>query len=232
MPVPALAFRDVVVERDGHRILDRVTAEVTEGAVTVLAGPSGAGKSSLLRLCNRLDVADSGVVEVEGEDVAGLDPLRLRRDVAMIFQQPTLFGGTVRDNLHTAAPGADRPVLEEVLGRAALDPGLLGRQAATLSGGEAQRCCLARALLTEPRILLADEPTSALDAGPRLALERLACDLAGDGLSVLWVTHDAAQLRRIADAVLVLDRGRLVRSGTLADVEADPLVTRLLEGSP
>lgn len=232
MPVPALAFRDVDVVRAGTRVIDGVTADVTAGAVTVLAGPSGAGKSTLLRLCNRLDVPDAGVVEVHGADAAGLDPLRLRRDVAMLFQQPTLFPGTVGDNLRYADAEADQGALAEALRRAALDPAFLDRDAATLSGGEAQRACLARGLLTGPRILLADEPTSALDAAPRLALERLARELTGEGLTVLWVTHDAAQLRRLADDVLVLDTGHLVLSGPAERVRRDPIVVELLEGPP
>jgi putative ABC transport system ATP-binding protein len=141
----------------------------------------------------------------------------------MVFQQPALFGGTLRDNLAVASPdgGDDRYV--RALRAAALDPALLDRSAATLSGGEAQRACLARTLVTEPDVLLLDEPTAALDAGPKTAFERLAVDLATGGMPMLWVTHDLAQLRRIADHVVVLLNGALAYSGTvdgLADVTA------------
>ena len=145
-----------------------------------------------------------------GEDVAGVDPLALRRRVGMVFQRPTLFGGTVRDNLLVAAPGASDDALRAALERCALPSSFLDRTGDDLSGGEAQRACLARTLITGPEVLLMDEPTSSLDHEAALALERLACDEAAAGVPVLWVTHDRAQVARIADHVLTMERGRVV----------------------
>ena len=209
-------FEDVSVVLDGTTVLDRVTATVCGPGVTVVAGPSGAGKSTLLRLCNRLEVPTSGVVWFDGDDIAALDPIRLRRRVGMVFQSPVLFGGTVADNLRVAAPRAGDPALVEVMRRVGLDPTLVDRPARDLSGGEAQRLCIARALLTGPEVLLMDEPTSALDPAHREVVERLARSLADAGTPVVWVSHDPDQVRRLADRLLVLLGGR-VASGAEAD---------------
>jgi putative ABC transport system ATP-binding protein len=222
----AFRFDGVVVVRDDRRILDGVDASVPARGVTVVAGPSGAGKSTLLRLCNRLEVPDEGRVRFRDEDVARLDPLRLRRRVGMVFQRPVLFAGSIRDNLRVAAPDRGDDAYEVALRRAALDPAFLDRDAGGLSGGEAQRACVARTLVTEPEVLLLDEPTSALDAGPRLALEQVGRELADDGMPVVWVTHDHAQLRRIADAVIVLTAGRVRFCGPADALEEDVLDAR------
>src|SRR4051794_41731246 len=97
---PLFDFEDVVVETaTGDRILDIGCLAIAAGGITVLAGRSGAGKSTLLRLCNRLDVPTSGTVRLHGRDLAQVEPLALRRRVGMVFQRPTVFPGTVRDNL-------------------------------------------------------------------------------------------------------------------------------------
>jgi putative ABC transport system ATP-binding protein len=126
-----------------------------------------------------------------------------------VFQRPTLFAGTVRDNLAVAAPGAADAVYEDALDRVTLGREFLDRTGDDLSGGEAQRACIARALLTDPHVLLLDEATSALDPEARRTIERLACDLARQHLTVLWVTHDLAQVGRIADRVVVVLDGRI-----------------------
>ncbi len=181
--------------------------------ITAIAGPSGAGKSTLLRCCNRLEAPDGGTVRYRGEDIAALDPLAHRRAVGMVFQAPVLFPGTVADNLRVADPGADDERVAALLRRAALDPdAFAGRDADTLSGGEGQRACLARTLATDPHVILMDEPTSALDADASDELEALMRTLAGDGVPVLLVTHDEAQLERVADHVLRLQDGRVARA--------------------
>jgi len=201
----------------GTTILDRVSASVPSSGITVLAGPSGAGKTTLLRLCNRLEVPTSGRVLFHGDDVAGLDPLLHRRRVGMVFQRPTLFPGTIRDNLAVADPTAGDDELATVLEHAALDASFLDRVGDDLSGGEAQRACIARALLTEPEVLLMDEPTSALDPEARGSIERLGRALADDGLTLLWVSHDLDQVGRVADRTIVLVGGRVA---TAAEADA------------
>ena len=203
------AFEGVAVSFQGVAVLEGVDLELPEGGCTVLVGPSGAGKSTLLRLCNRLEAPTAGVLRFRGEDVAALDPLRHRRRVGMVFQRPVAFGGTVLDNLRVARPGLTVNAAAETLDQVGLPPLFLERGQATLSGGEGQRACLARTLLTEPEVLLLDEPTASLDADAAAGLERLAKDLAGRGTSLLWVTHDAAQAERLADRLVVVDGGRV-----------------------
>jgi putative ABC transport system ATP-binding protein len=202
--------------------------------VTAVVGPSGAGKSSLLRLCNRLEVADGGSVAFHGEDVRGMDPLALRRRVGMVFQTPTPFAGTVRDNLYVARADLDDASCCRALDRVGLDPALLDRSAGELSGGEAQRLCLARTLVTEPEVLLMDEPTSSLDPAATVALEDLTRALVAEGVVSVWVTHDLDQMRRLADRVLVLIDGVIVHAGRRVDLEreAGPDVRRFLGESP
>jgi len=209
-----------------------VTVAVPDVGVTAVIGPSGAGKSTLLRTCNRLEAPTAGTVHYRGDDVAGLDPLRLRRRVGMVFQQPTPFPGTVLENLQVAEPGLGEDEALAALARARLDAGFLHRPAFELSGGEAQRVCLARTLVTGPDVLLMDEPTSSLDPHQRGALEQLARDLAGDGIPVVWVTHDLPQMRRIADTVVVMIDGRVAHAGAACDVDtgAPAEVARFLGG--
>ncbi len=220
-------FHGVRIAKQGTVILRDVTGAVPEGGLTVIAGRSGAGKSTLLRLCNRLDVPNGGVVRFRGTDLAGVEPRSLRRRVGMVFQRPALFAGTVRDNLRVADPDAPETALEEVMERVELDRGFLDRVGDELSGGEGQRVCLARTLVTGPEVLLMDEPTSSLDPGAVRTLERLALGLTRHGVPMLWVTHDVAQLRRLADHLLVLEDGRLVFAGPSDDPDVPAALARL-----
>lgn len=211
--VDLFAFEGVRLVVDDATVLDGVDARLPEEGLTAIVGPSGSGKSTLLRLCNRLEVPTEGRVRFRGEDVAALDPLALRRRVGMVFQRPTLFPGTVADNLAVARPGLSEDEAGDALHRAGLDRSFLARAGDDLSGGEAQRACLARTLVTEPEVLLMDEPTSALDDDSTHVLERLGRDLADAGIPVLWVTHDLHQVDRIADRRLRVEAGRVVEGG-------------------
>ena len=214
---PLFRFEDVALTTGGTTILDGVDAAVPDGGVTALVGPSGSGKSTLLRLCNRLEAPTRGRVLFRGADVAALDVLAHRRRVGMVFQRPTLFPGSVRDNLLVAAPAAGEEAMAAALDSAHLSAAFLGRVADELSGGEAQRACLARALLVGPEVLLRDEPTSALDAEAAAVLERLARGLAAGGVPVVWVSHDPAQVARVADNVIEMAAGRVVAARPAAD---------------
>ncbi len=209
MRAVAFEFQRVTVLRSGRRVLDEVTASIPAAGITVISGPSGAGKTTLLRLCNRLEVPDEGTVRYRSRPLDELDPLALRRRVGMVFQRPTPFPGSVADNLAVARPDARADEMRAVLERVALDAGLLGQEARTLSGGELQRMCLARTLVTEPEALLLDEPTSALDEQPKRVFEKTARELAAQGITILWVTHDDAQAHRVADRICRLRNGRL-----------------------
>lgn len=206
---PVLAFDRVSFSvADGRELLHEVTLGAAPASITVLAGPSGAGKSTLLRLGNRLELPSSGTVRFMGVDVSESDPRQLRRRVGMVFQRPVPFAGTVRSNLAVGAPSASDDELVCSLDRVGLDSSMLDRVADDLSGGEAQRMCIARTLLTGPSVILMDEPTSSLDPDNRLGIELLARALADEGIAVVWVSHDLAQVERIADSVVVLVDGR------------------------
>ncbi len=208
--MPALFEFDDVHVRDGDQeILRGITLVIPEGGVTVLTGPSGSGKSTLLRLCNRMEVASSGQLRFRGRPLMDLDPIELRREVGMVFQRPTPFPGTVADNLRAAADLDDAQV-DALLARVALDPELAARDALTLSGGEAQRVCMARTLATGCGVLLADECTSSLDAEASAVVERTARRLADEGDTVVWVTHDAQQAARLGDHRVRIEEGRIV----------------------
>jgi len=211
----AFGFDRVTVRRAGRRVLDEVTARIPASGITVISGPSGAGKTTLLRLCNRLEVPDAGTVGYRGRPLDEVDPLALRRRVGMVFQRPTPFPGNVADNLAVAHPDAGTEEMTIALIRVALDPGLLGQEARTLSGGELQRMCLARTLVTRPESLLLDEPTSALDEQPKRVFEDTARELAAQGITIIWVTHDGAQADRVADRIYQLRDGHL--TGALAE---------------
>jgi UDP-glucose/iron transport system ATP-binding protein len=220
---PLFELLDVSLEIDGTTILDHIDLAIADGAITVLVGPSGAGKSTVLRLLDRLEVPTSGEVRFRGRPLADLDVLALRRRVGMVFQRPAPFPGTVRDNLHVADPGADEEALVAALLAARLDAAFLDRPADDLSGGEAQRMCLARTLVTRPEVLLMDEPTSALDPEARRSLEGTAVRLADEGRELVWVTHDLDQARRLGGEIVVLvggriageaDRARFLRAGS------------------
>ena len=218
---PLFRFEAVTVEGPDGRRLDAASGTVPDEGVTVVVGPSGAGKSTLLRCCNRLEVPTAGRVLLRGEDVATLDPLRLRRRVGMVFQRPTPFPGSVLENLRVAEPTLTPDAAARALEAVGLDPAFGARPATELSGGEAQRVCLARTLVTHPDVVLMDEVTSSVDPAARLGLEALARGLAGGAVRVLWVTHDLDQLRRLADYVLILIAGRVAYAGPAAKLEAD-----------
>lgn len=212
------SFERVTLDGDERARLDELSVELPGSGVTAIAGPSGAGKSSLLRCCNRLDAPQSGVVRYRGADVAARDPLAHRREVGMVFQRPVLFPGSVADNVRIADPQAGEERIAQLLRRAALDPSFAARDAGALSGGEAQRVCIARALATDPHVLLMDEPTSSLDADAAETLEKLMRELAADGVPVVLVSHGEAQIKRVADHVVRLEEGRVTRTEERAGV--------------
>ena len=217
----------------GDPILRSIDLVVPANGVTVLAGPSGAGKSTLLRLLNRLDDPAAGEVRWRGRALTDWAPTELRRQVAMVFQRPPLFAGTVLDNLRVALADVDDERAAHVLEHVGLSADLLDQEADSLSGGEAQRMCVARALLTDPAVVLADEPTAALDRAARGTVEDLGRTLADSGVAVIWVSHDTDQLRRLADHVIVLADGAVRAVGHLAELDAsdDPLVRQSV-GAP
>ena len=216
----------------GVTALDRVSLTVAPGEVYGVIGRSGAGKSTLLRAINGLEKPSAGRVLVDGTEVGTLDGagLRaLRRRIGMIFQHFNLLSSrTVFDNVafplelagtrRAAITARVEPLLDLV--------GLVdkrGRYPAELSGGQKQRVGIARALATEPRVLLSDEATSALDPETTqsiLALLRRVNLLTG--VTIVLITHEMQVIKEIADRVAVIERGRIIEEGPVYDVFARP----------
>jgi ABC-type proline/glycine betaine transport system ATPase subunit len=209
----------VTYSRAGKVVLRDVDVRLPVGA-SCIAGPSGSGKSTLLRLLNRLADPDSGRVVYEGTDVCERDPLELRREVSLVPQLPALIDGTVHDNIAYGPRLTGRSFdARSCLELAGLDPDFEHRDAAKLSVGEQQRVMLARALALEPRVMLLDEPTSALDQAARDAVEATLRRLrARTAISLVLVTHDAAQAQRLAGYVVRIDAGRVTAQGPTAEV--------------
>lgn len=214
-------LRDVSLVRAGRPVLDAVSAEIPAGA-TAIVGPSGAGKSTLLRLLNRLVDPDAGTISYRGRPLWEYDPLALRREVSLVPQLPALLEGTVESNLRFAADLAGRRLdAARCLRLAGLDSGFSKRDVAKLSVGEQQRAMLARALAQEPAVLLLDEPTSALDHAARDAIEATLAELRRElDISVVLVSHDPDQARRLSDWVVRLKDGRAIEAGPLEEVLA------------
>ena len=217
-------LEDATYSRSGKAVLRDFTARLPIGASCV-AGPSGSGKSTLLRLLNRLADPHSGRVLYEGVDVQELDPLALRREVSLVPQLPALIDGTVHENIAYGPRLAGRSFdTRSCLELAGLDPEFEGRDASKLSVGEQQRVMLARALALAPRVLLLDEPTSALYVGARDAFEATLRALrARTAISLVLVTHDTQQARRLADYVVRIEAGRVAAQGPAPEVLGDPV---------
>ncbi len=211
-------------------ILSGISFTARPGQVTAIVGPSGSGKSSLIRLVNRMDDPTSGSIFLHDTPISAIDPLELRRRVAMVLQKTFMFEGSVLANLQrpfvyrqTPPPAADDDHLLTLLDLVHLPGGLLPRDARSLSIGEQQRVNLARALITVPEALLLDEPTSALD---RPTADRLGTMLReicqSQQLTVIMVTHDLRLAERSADYLLYLERGRILEEGPVEKLLNNP----------
>ena len=238
-----------VLHRAKLHAVDDVTFALEPGRITALAGESGSGKSTVARLLARLYDPTAGAVLFEGRDVASersrRQGLRYRSQVQMIFQDP--FGSlnptkTVRAHLerplriHGLAGRRDvESRVHELLETVGLVPPahMAAKYPYQLSGGQRQRVAIARALAVEPRVVIADEPISMLDVSIRIGILNLMRDLKDRGIAFLYVTHDLASARYVADDILVMYAGQVVEQGPVKEVLANPLhpYTRLLIAS-
>ncbi len=207
---------------NGVAIVDDISVEVRTGETLAIFGPSGSGKTSFLRLLNRLDEPASGTVFIQEIDYRQIPPRELRRKVGMVTQRPFLFPGTVAYNIAFGPlqRGENLPddTIELLLTKVGL-PGFSNRDVTNLSGGEAQRVSLARALANSPTVLLMDEPTSALDGDAKQGVESLIRSIIRDArLTCVIVTHDMPQAARMADRVMMMQAGRAIRIGPVKEV--------------
>ncbi|MGQ0679800.1 MAG: ABC transporter ATP-binding protein [Actinomycetota bacterium] len=218
VPTPRLAAQDVVLQRGGRTVLERVSFSVPPGATHALLGPSGSGKSSLLRCLNRLEEPAAGRICLNGADIVTFAPTRLRRKVALVAQLPSVFPGGVRANLTYGLEGVPEGALASALEGVDLDATFLDRTSEALSVGQAQRVCLARALIRDPEVLVLDEPTSALDQDSARAFERSVAARGRAGLTIVLVSHDLAQAARLAATASLLVDGRVSAEGSVEQV--------------
>src|SRR6266481_68249 len=207
---------------DGPEILHDVSFDVPAGQMVGIVGPSGSGKSTFAKLVQRLYVPESGRVLVDGMDLAMADPAWLRRQVGVVLQENVLFNRSVRDNIALADPAMP---MERVIAAARLAGAhefilelsegydtIVGERGSTLSGGQRQRIAIARAVITDPRILIFDEATSALDYESERIIQQNMKEIAR-GRTVLVIAHRLSTVRA-TDRIVTLERGRLVEDGT------------------
>jgi tungstate transport system ATP-binding protein len=216
-----LALDAVTLEVGGRRLLDGLSLALAPGGVAALMGPNGAGKSLTLRVIAGLIRPSGGAIRWGSH--AGPPPGR----VALVFQRPVLLRRSVAGDLDhalavaghgRAARARRRDALLDLAGLSHL----ADRPARALSGGEAQRLALVRALAAGPDLLLLDEPTASLDPGATAAIEALIARVAAEGATVLIATHDGGQARRLADRILFLAAGRVVEDAPAAQLLEAP----------
>ena len=246
MTVPLLKVRGLsksyqtggIFSRERIQALTEINFDLNVGEVVALVGESGSGKSTIARQLVRLERPDSGQILLHGRDILASNRISLadRRRVQMIFQDP--FGSL--NPVHTIAHHLARPLLRHgkvstkkdevraevlaLLNRVGLAPAEDFADAFphSLSGGQRQRVAIARALAPGPELILADEPTSMLDVSIRLGVLNLLKSLKAQGISIIFITHDLASARYLADRVLVLYQGKIVEHGTTKEVLTTP----------
>ena len=232
--MPLLSAEDVVVRFGGLAALSEASVSVEPGRVTGLIGPNGAGKTTLFNVVTGLQEPTSGRVVFGGVDITGLSPFRrARMGIARTFQKLEAFGSlSARDNVRVAAEqrrawdksGFDvTEVADGLLERVGIAD-VAHYMVGTLSTGTARRVELARALATNPKVLLLDEPSSGLNEEETRSMAALLRDLVGDGLAVLLVEHDMSFVMGTCEHIQVLDFGKIIATGPPDAIQRDPKV--------
>ncbi|NDJ85640.1 MAG: ABC transporter ATP-binding protein [Chloroflexi bacterium] len=221
-----IVFENVDFAYNGTNVLGDINVHIRPGQTVAIIGQTGAGKSTLTRLVNRTYDVSGGRILVDGVDVREWNLATLRSQISSIEQDIFLFSRTIAENIAFGAPGATQEQIEEAARAAQAHDFILsfqegyqtkiGERGVTLSGGQRQRLALARAFLSNPRVLILDDSTSAIDSATEGEIQR-ALRRMQEGRTVLMITHRLSQIRW-ADVIIVLDQGRIVASGAHEDL--------------
>ena len=232
---PMLVYEDVRKRYGSFIALDGVSLHVNAGEVVCLIGPSGSGKSTLLRCTNALETIDGGEIRFEGWPLPTKDSeiRQIRQRMGMVFQSFELFPHqTALENVTIGLTTVRKMAAEEAKARALAllaKVGLADKTAnypANLSGGQQQRVAIARALAMEPHVMLFDEPTSALDPETVGEVLNVMRNLAQEGMTMIVVTHEMSFAKRVANWVVVFERGQLLEQGPPQQIFEAPTVER------
>lgn len=210
--------------------VDNISLEIPEGSMVVLLGPSGCGKTTLLKMVNRLHEPTSGKILLDGVDIQTIPVNQLRRNIGYVIQQVGLFPHlTIAKNIAVVPELLDwerqriNQRIDELLDLIHLPLDYRNRYPAQLSGGQQQRVGLARALAADPQVMLMDEPFGAIDAITRASLQDQLLELQRRlKKTILFVTHDVEEALKLADEIIVLDKGRLIQKDTPCNLLANP----------
>lgn len=220
---------------DEKKVLDIEELDLEAGRITGIIGPSGAGKSTLLYILNGLEKPSGGSIVFDGKELKGEPDIQTRRQMSMVFQKPTVFNTSVYENMACSLKlrGVNKVETRDRVHELAKLIGLedkLRQKAATLSGGEAQRLSLARAIIHKPKVLLLDEPTANLDPANVAMIEKLVL-LANTEYktSIVVITHNMFQARRISEKLVFLLNGSIVESGDTNEVFSNPKDNRTID---
>lgn len=208
-----LQFKNVHFDNDGKNILKNICIDIESKDFISIVGPSGSGKSTFLKLCSHLINPSSGSITFKDKSITEYSPTELRKSIAYCFQTPYLFGDTVIENIsfpfsiRNLKP--DNKKMDELFSMFNMPTDFLNKDVKNLSGGEKQRIALIRSLLFKPEVLLLDEVTSALDVDNTKIVENVIASLNSEGMTVLWVTHNLEQSRKLANKLLTLEAGEI-----------------------
>ncbi len=207
---------------EGGKVLDNVNIRIPAGMKVGIVGRSGSGKSTLTKLIQRLYLPDTGRILIDGVDIAQVEPAWLRRQIGVVLQDSKLFSGSIEDNIRIAAPNATHEEIVNAAKLAGADEFIsqfqhgydssVGERGSLLSGGQRQRIAIARALISNPRILIFDEATSALDyESENIIMNNI--EPISRGRTMLMIAHRLSTVRD-CDAIIVIDKGRIIEAGT------------------
>ncbi len=225
-----LKFENVTMSYGNHEVLSSLNLEIKEGQLAVLIGPSGCGKTTTLQLINRLIIPTQGKIYINGEDILGIDPVKLRRGIGYVIQEIGLFPHmTIEQNIEIVPKLQKWPEdkrkerTKELMKLVGMDEKFLKRYPSSLSGGQQQRIGLLRALAIEPPIILMDEPFGALDPITRESLQDEIKKLQKKlKKTIVFVTHDMDEAIKLADVIILMKDGQVVQAASPEELLTNP----------